>query len=380
MKVKTIAQLNIRSSAGTNNPRTGILNPGFELEVEEVNGEKVKDSVNGKEIESSVWYKDASGHYYWGGGVENLRNKQQKIDSSIEDSASHLLFNEPPNHNSFINYGKLINVTKRLPNGDGNSVNIALLDTGINRNHPDLNNSNILLADIHDSWSDVIDNNGHGTHLSGLICACSKRESGIIGLAPNVKLTIFKVLNDDGTINIEKISKALISISNSEVIDLVNMSFNVPESDFNLLKDNIEAIHNKGIIMVASAGNGTFLSNRCFYPANTSFIFSVGSIKKELFSSFKTSGFYKTVDYFFLDEQIKSLSHINENKLNELGQCSVFTAIFCGLIARALPLNQLKSERNKIIASMFDQLAFDYKEQTNLEFKTLYKTSTNNIS
>lgn len=81
MKVKTITQLNIRSSADTNNPRTGIINSGVELEVEKVEGENITSSVNGKEIKSSVWYKDASGHFYWGGGLSIVNDVESNLDN-----------------------------------------------------------------------------------------------------------------------------------------------------------------------------------------------------------------------------------------------------------------------------------------------------------
>ncbi len=325
------------------------------------------------------WYQDRDGYFYWGGGIEKHINETQELEiltkQQLPDAIEKSLTDDPTKLNTIIDYRKLIKVTTALPGNDGDKINIAILDTGINKNHPAFNKDNILLGDIHNSWDEIIDNNGHGTHLSGLICACSKMNVGIIGLAPDVKLTIFKVLNDDGTINIEKISKALTSISNNSNIDLVNISFNVPEDDFNLIKNDIETIHNNGIIMVASAGNGKFLSSRCFYPANLSYIFSVGAVNKELLSYFKSSGFYKTVDYFFVDEQLESLSYISDIQTYGLGSCSVYTAILSGLIARILSSTPSVVERNTHIPSEFNQLGFTYNNQNTLESKRLYKTT-----
>jgi len=83
MKVKTITQLNIRNSPNKNNPRTGILNPDVELEAEKFEGETLKDTVNGTEVESSEWYKDASGHYYWGGGLSVVNDLPDKKEEEI---------------------------------------------------------------------------------------------------------------------------------------------------------------------------------------------------------------------------------------------------------------------------------------------------------
>jgi|GEM_PF-3049397 len=272
-----------------------------------------------------------------------------------------------------IDFRKFIRVSGPLPGDDGDQINIALLDSGLNVNHADLNRSAIRLGNIHNSWDEVNDVHGHGTKMGGLICADSGAGNGITGLVPKATITVFKVLRDDGSVNIDNISKALSSIADSGDIDLVNMSFNVTEPEYKMLKPAIEKIHHSGIIMVGAAGNGEILASRCFYPAISEFIFSVGSINHESFAFFKTHDFYRSVDYFFLNEKLSALSHIN-NSYSQVDLCSAYTAIVSGLIARILSTTLPKTDRFRLLASKLNQLASPYRTSNALEPGLFYKT------
>lgn len=83
--------------------------------------------------------------------------------------------------------------------GSGGSVDadVAILDTGVQRNHPDLNvvGGYNCTGGKRDKWDD---SNGHGTHVAGTVGAMDNR-IGVVGVAPGVRLWSVKVLNANGS-------------------------------------------------------------------------------------------------------------------------------------------------------------------------------------
>src|SRR5262245_37262160 len=80
----------------------------------------------------------------------------------------------------------------------GSGVNVAVIDTGINYNHPELAGAYRGGYDFVNSDSDPLDDNGHGTHVSGTIAA-SRNGASVVGVAPLVNLYALKVLDRNGS-------------------------------------------------------------------------------------------------------------------------------------------------------------------------------------
>jgi serine protease AprX len=88
----------------------------------------------------------------------------------------------------------------------GANVTIAIIDTGINIQHPDLKNINIIAwHDFINSRNEPYDDNGHGTHIAGILGANDK----IKGIAPYAKFIIVKALKGDGSGNDNIIASAI---------------------------------------------------------------------------------------------------------------------------------------------------------------------------
>lgn len=155
--------------------------------------------------------------------------------------------------------------------GDGRGsvdVNVAVLDTGIDLTHPDLNVVGGVNCTNEKSFAD---GNGHGTHVAGTVAALDN-DLGVVGVAPGARLWAVRVLNDKGSGKLSGLlcglEFALASRLNADPADdiaVVNMSLSGPGSDDgNCGLANKDAYHqaicrlsDAGVVIVASAGNGS---------------------------------------------------------------------------------------------------------------------------
>ncbi len=132
----------------------------------------------------------------------------------------------------------------------GAGVRVAVLDTGIDLDHPDLNVVNNVTFISHTSSGD--DDHGHGTHVAGIIAA-EDNDTGVIGVAPDAELFAVKVLDKygDGYAS-DIISGIEWAIDNN--VQIINMSFGA-ESVPVELEEACDAALDAGIVLVAGAGN-----------------------------------------------------------------------------------------------------------------------------
>lgn len=142
----------------------------------------------------------------------------------------------------------------------GHDVVVAILDTGCEKEHPDLKERIIDGRNFTTEFRDIFnyaDTNGHGTHVAGTIAADGN--SGLFGVAPMAKLLICKVLDGDGSGSYEGIINGInYAVNwrgpNGERVRIINMSLggaeDVPELH-EAVKDAVDA----GILVVCAAGN-----------------------------------------------------------------------------------------------------------------------------
>ena len=167
-----------------------------------------------------------------------------------------------------------INVNKAPETAGTDPVVLAVMDTGIDYTHPDLEDrmwtapEGFSLKGEHGvDWSDrdddPMDENGHGTHCAGIIAAAANNSKGVAGVAgtvPNVQLMGVRVLDPDGSGYLEDIVRAfkyLIRAKNEGVnIKAVNCSFGA-EATSDIFDEVIEQAGQAGILTIAAAGNET---------------------------------------------------------------------------------------------------------------------------
>lgn len=187
----------------------------------------------------------------------------------------------------------------------GDGVKVAVLDTGIAYHNELKIAGGVSTVDYTNSWQD---DNGHGTHVSGIIASQPdiKTVNGldITGVAPDVDLYAVKVLDNSGTGNLEDILQGLDwAIAND--MDIINLSLGNLEYS-QLFEQMINDAYEKGILIVAASGNDG-LENSVHYPAKFENVIAVSSVNESL----KLSGFSSTgneLDFSAPGEKIISTS------------------------------------------------------------------------
>ncbi|WP_138753434.1 S8 family peptidase [Paenibacillus sinopodophylli] len=168
----------------------------------------------------------------------------------------------------------------------GKSINVAVLDTGI-ANHPDLRISGGVNTIDGGSFAD---DNGHGTHVAGIIAAIGKN-GNVIGTAPEVNLYAVKALNGDGEGYVSDIIEGIYWCIDNHM-NVINMSFGVLGSDSSAtLHQAIKKAVKRGIVIVASAGNSGNSAGQIDEPASfTETIAVAASTKANKIASFSSRG------------------------------------------------------------------------------------------
>lgn len=179
---------------------------------------------------------------------------------------------------------KALNLPNRIPStSSGNGVRIAIVDTGIDYKHPDLKVDGgkcvlDLVIDSNACSKSYMDDNGHGTHVAGIIAA-QNNTIGILGVAPDVNIFGVKALDSAG----EGMTSSLIaaidwSIQNK--MDIINLSLTTPDDD-PALKAVINKAYDQGILVVAAAGNQKHITGKeqnVLYPAKYPSVIAVSSL------------------------------------------------------------------------------------------------------
>jgi thermitase len=144
-----------------------------------------------------------------------------------------------------------------------NGVKVAILDCGINESHPDLTGKVVDRQDFTNSASGTNDVYGHGTHVAGIVAAVTNNNEGVAGVCPGCLLLNGKVLDDNGSGAYSWIANGIIWAADNGA-KVINLSLGGPASS-TTLENAVNYAWNKGVVVVASAGNSNDSSKT--YPA-----------------------------------------------------------------------------------------------------------------
>jgi thermitase len=140
---------------------------------------------------------------------------------------------------------------------------IAIIDTGVQYDHPDLSGKVVRGYDFVDDDWEPYDGNGHGTHCAGIAAAVTNNSRGIAGMAPNATIYAVRVLNNSGSGTLDDVANGIIHAADSGA-DVISLSLGASVGA-TTLRDAVDYAWNRGVVVVAAAGNnGTSLPS---YPA-----------------------------------------------------------------------------------------------------------------
>lgn len=161
----------------------------------------------------------------------------------------------------------------------GENIRVAVVDTGIDSDHPDLAGQVVGAWDITqgDTGKNSIDPNGHGTHVAGIIAAHAGNGLGISGWAPSAELLSVRVLNAQGTGTTTGIAKGVMWAVENQA-DVINLSLGTTHNDAALAATIAHAI-SQGVTVVASAGNSG--DEESSYPAAYPGVISVSAVNSD---------------------------------------------------------------------------------------------------
>lgn len=152
----------------------------------------------------------------------------------------------------------------------GRGIDIAVVDTGIDNDHPDLRGKvakqRNFVTDPETNRAE--DDNGHGTHVSGIAAAVTDNGTGVAGACPQCRLLVAKSLDalNEGTV--QDVAEGIVwSADNGAEVMNLSVGVAAPREDLEPLEDAVNYAWNKGVVVVAAAGNLARRGNPTVYPA-----------------------------------------------------------------------------------------------------------------
>ncbi len=182
----------------------------------------------------------------------------------------------PSDPNWILQYG-LISI--RAPQGwdystGSSAVTIAIIDSGVDLNHPDLVGKIVAGYDFVNNDAIAQDDNGHGTHVAGIAAASANNGYGVVGVSWGARIMPVKVLNAGGGGSFADVADGIIWAADHGA-QVINLSLGGASSS-TVLQDAVNYAYGKGVILIAAAGNTG--SGTVLYPARYPNVIAVGAV------------------------------------------------------------------------------------------------------
>lgn len=170
---------------------------------------------------------------------------------------------------------------------NGRGVLVAVLDTGVDYEHPDLKGRVVLGPDLANQDADPMDRFGHGTHVAGIIAASGNNGLGVAGVAWASRILAVQVLGDRGKGNTGNVV-AGIKYAVDHGARVINMSLGTNDPVIDpVLHQALVYARDKGVLVVSAAGNNR---GQVGSPANDPIAIAVSSSSS--FGPFEWSSFF----------------------------------------------------------------------------------------
>jgi len=159
----------------------------------------------------------------------------------------------------------------------GGSGIVAVLDTGVQFNHPDLAGRLLPGYDFVSNDRDASDDNGHGTWVSGIIAANANDGYGVAGISWSDKILPIKIMDGSGLGDTSDLTSGIIWAADNGAT-IINMSVGgFPYSQY--VQDAVNYAWSKGAVLIGAAGNNR--REEVFYPASLTNVISVSATQAD---------------------------------------------------------------------------------------------------
>ena len=199
----------------------------------------------------------------------------KRIDADVLVRATGRKSTPPPQPSQTLPWGiDRVEADLAWSTTSGTAVKVAIVDTGIDLDHPDLALNIKGGVNTINSTKSANDDNGHGTHVAGTVAALNN-SIGVVGVGNAAHLYAVKVLDRNGSGFLSDVIEGLEwTVNNS--MQVVNMSLGT-DSDIQSFHDAVIKVNQAGIVQVAAAGNdGAAVDFPAAYPE----VIAVAAVQK----------------------------------------------------------------------------------------------------
>ena len=171
----------------------------------------------------------------------------------------------------------------------GSGVTVAVVDTGVMSSHTDLSGNILSGTDYVAPGTSANDENGHGTHVAGIIAALYNNSRGVAGMAPRAKVLPVRVLDRNGSGTSANVAKGIIYAADRGA-KVINLSLGSGQSS-SAMQSAVAYAISKNVLVVAAAGNrgcgllGAPTEYPAAYPGVVGVAAVTQSLKRASFSS-----------------------------------------------------------------------------------------------
>lgn len=214
------------------------------------------------------------------GLVERALGRRATVGAEMSHRVSIDVYNDPLRAQQYaLNLLKVETVNR---SAKGSGVTVAVIDTGVRSTHPDLSGKVLSGADYVNPGTSANDENGHGTHVAGIIAAKTHNGTGIASLAPGAKILPVRVLGRDGSGTSDAVAKGIIYAANRGA-KVINLSLGSTRRSTAMETAVAYAIRKNSLVVAAAGNRGCGLFGApTEYPAAYPGVVGVGAVNQSL--------------------------------------------------------------------------------------------------
>lgn len=234
---------------------------------------------------------------------------------------------------------------------------IGVLDTGVDPNHEELQGRVLRGPDLVNEDSDPMDDQGHGTHISGIIAAKGNNGKGVAGMCWECRILAIKVADSSGGSTNAWIAQGIVYAANLGV-QIINMSLGGFDKS-KTLELAVKHANSRGVLLVAAIGNEA--TNRPVYPAAYPGVMAVGATDVDgSRASFSNYGNYLAL----MAPGVSIYSSSPRNSYQTLSGTSMSTAFVSGVATLILSKNSSlsASQVRQILIGSTDDIGISGKD------------------